>query len=214
MDKVDAALMDILKQNQKLVEQYINKNSRENIDYEQDFEKISKKNISNRDNSYTDLLEHFVLITRWRNILKEIHKWIYFWIIMALTVLFGISIFKFLSHASVENDLYDLIAVISSLISFSSVIISIPLIITKYLFSSKEDKRIASIISHTQKHDLNGKKMIRHLVDKELSGKSKETIEHPNEYDEMMELVDKTFKKANDFIYNSTTEESETQEQD
>lgn len=56
--------------------------------------------------------------------------------------------------------------------------------------------------------------MIRHLVDKELSGKSKETIEHPNEYDEMMELVDKTFKKANDFIYNSTTEESETQEQD
>lgn len=58
------------------------------------------------------------------------------------------------------------------------------------------------------------KKMIRHLVDKELSGKSKETIEHPNEYDEMMELVDKTFKKANDFIYNSTTEESETQEQD
>ena len=70
MDKVDAALMDILKQNQKLVEQYINKNSRENIDYEQDFEKISKKNISNRDNSYTDLLEHFFLITRWRNILK------------------------------------------------------------------------------------------------------------------------------------------------
>ena len=42
MDKVDAALMDILKQNQKLVEQYINKNSRENIDYEQDFEKILK----------------------------------------------------------------------------------------------------------------------------------------------------------------------------
>lgn len=201
MDKTDTILMDILKQNQTLVEQYINKNSRKNIDYEGNFETISKKNISNRDDSYTALLEHFVSITKRRNFLKELHKWIYFWIIMILTILFSITIFIFLNKISRnDNNLYNLIAIVSSLISFSSVIISIPLIITKYLFSSKEDKRIASIILHTQKHDLNGKKIIRHLVDEEMAKKMKDISESQNNDVVMMDLVNKTIEMANESL--------------
>ena len=120
---------------------------------------------------------------------------------MILTILFSITIFIFLNKISRnDNNLYNLIAIVSSLISFSSVIISIPLIITKYLFSSKEDKRIASIILHTQKHDLNGKKIIRHLVDEEMAKKMKDISESQNNDVVMMDLVNKTIEMANESL--------------
>lgn len=211
MDKTDALLIDILKQNQTLVEQYINKNSRANIDSEQDFNKKTKDNISNRDESYTDLLEHFVKITRCRNIIKEIHKWLYFWIIMSLTILFSYFVLKFLSIINIDdNNIYSVIKVVSSLISFSSVIIAVPLIITKYLFSSKEDKRIAKIILHTQEHDLNGKRLIQNLKDQEIKKDVTDELELEDQNNQMVELVNKTYEKAHDYIFNT----SETKEQD
>lgn len=156
------AAMDDMKRNQSLVEKYINANSREDIDYDANFDNISKKNISDRDDAYTKLLEHFVNVTKCRNIIKEIHKWIYFWIIMILTLIFGISICSMLIKFDLSNtsSVNNLIAFIASVVSFASVIISIPLIITKYLFSSKEDKRIAAIILHTQRHDLDNKRIL------------------------------------------------------
>lgn len=211
MDKTDALLIDILKQNQTLVEQYINKNSRANIDSEQDFNKKTKDNISNRDESYTDLLEHFVKITRCRNIIKEIHKWLYFWIIMSLTILFSYFVLKFLSIINIDdNNIYSVIKVVSSLISFSSVIIAVPLIITKYLFSSKEYKRIAKIILHTQEHDLNGKRLIQNLKDQEIKKDVTDELELEDQNNQMVELVNKTYEKAHDYIFNT----SETKEQD
>lgn len=211
MDKTDALLIDILKQNQTLVEQYINKNSRANIDSEQDFNKKTKDNISNRDESYTDLLEHFVKITRCRNIIKEIHKWLYFWIIMSLTILFSYFVLKFLSIINIDdNNIYSVIKVVSSLISFSSVIIAVPLIITKYLFSSKEDKRIAKIILHTQEHDLNGKRLIQNLKDQEIKKDVTDELELEDQNNQMVELVNKTYEKAHDYIFNT----SETKEQE
>lgn len=201
MDKTNTAIMNILKQDQKLVEKYINKNNIENIDYEHDFDKISKKNISTRDNSYTELLQHFVHITKVRNRVKEIHKWLYFWIIMFLIILFGFSIHSFLGKIDInyDNNLNVLLEVITCLVSFASVIISIPLIITKYLFSSKEDKRISNIILHTQEHDLNNKKMIRYLVNEEMDEKLEE-ISPDNGNDEIAELVNKTYEMVKDSI--------------
>jgi hypothetical protein len=38
-----------------------------------------------------------------------------------------------------------------------SVIIAIPISITKYLFSAKEDKNTTDIILHTQEHDTTGR---------------------------------------------------------
>lgn len=45
------------------------------------------------------------------------------------------------------------VSLISSSVSLISIIISIPIIITKYLFNSKEDDNITTIISKTQEHD-------------------------------------------------------------
>lgn len=145
---------------------------RDNIDYDKDFETILRRNISERDDSYTELLGHFVKITKARNIIKEIHKWLYFWIITILMVVFLGTVCGLLLKLDMTNiTMRDSVAiVIPLLISFTSVIISIPLIVTKYLFSPKEDKRITKLIWHTQKHDLSGKKILEDF--KQHSGKN------------------------------------------
>lgn len=43
------------------------------------------------------------------------------------------------------------------MVGFVSAIITIPVTITKYLFSTEEDKNITQIILHTQDHDTTGR---------------------------------------------------------
>lgn len=188
-------MMSDLRRTLDLLQQAFENNQRYNVNYDDEFETISKRNISTRDDSYTDLLNHFIKITKARNLAKEIHKWIYFWIIMILVILFGRSIFSLISKIELSdvNCISDLVIVISCLASFSSVIISIPLIITKYLFSSKEDKNIAKIILHTQQHDLSGKRMIETSTRKE-NGSSSE--KEPNS--DIVEIINEEVKKRID----------------
>lgn len=165
-------LSEKLKESQLEVEKYINKSKTEDIDYDENFTSISKKNISDRDDAYTDLLNHFVEITKKRNKIKEVHKWIYFWIVILFTCSFVVFIFILMNKIDFSNNNYvnNLSIIITAIISFCSVIISIPMIITKYLFTSKEDKRIARIILHTQQHDIDGKKILEGIknIDEKL----------------------------------------------
>lgn len=155
----DETILTILQQQQKIVEKYVNKQNMDQVDNDANFEKDSRKNITDRDVAYTGLLNHYSCISKIRNYLKEFHKWIYFWIIMLLIIFFAIYVFGLLESIDITktNAIENLAMIITSLISFSSVVISIPLIITKYLFSSEEDKQIAEIILHTQDHDLSGR---------------------------------------------------------
>lgn len=166
--KDEEKLLSNLKKIQYDVEQVINKRKVDYIDYDVKFKSISRKNISDRDESYTNLLDHFIRITKYRNVIREVHKWIYFWIIMALTASFVVFVFRFADKVDFSNNDYtnNMILGISAMVSFCSVIISVPLIITKYLFSSKEDKRIAKIILHTQQHDLDGKRILEGINEK------------------------------------------------
>ncbi len=54
------------------------------IDRDEEFNGESRKHILERDQKYSDLLEHFVEVTKRRNDSKEKYKWIYFKILMAL----------------------------------------------------------------------------------------------------------------------------------
>ncbi len=45
--------------------------------------------------------------------------------------------------------------------AFISSIVAVPLSVTKYLFSTCEDEYITQIISHTQEHDLSGRKLLK-----------------------------------------------------
>lgn len=155
----DETLLTILQQQQRIVENYINTRDMKRVDHDANFEEKSWKNITDRDAAYTGLLKHYIFITKIRNFIKEFHKWIYFWIIMILMICFGCHVFDLLKAVdlSQSNSVENLVMTITVLISFSSVVISIPLIITKYLFSSEEDKSIADIILHTQDHDSSGR---------------------------------------------------------
>lgn len=52
-------------------------------------------------------------------------------------------------------------AFITAIAGYISAVIAVPLVITKYLFNSEEEKYIAEIVKHTQEHDLAGRKILK-----------------------------------------------------
>lgn len=132
-----------------------------NTEDDKTFRKNTKEQISHRDEEYTKLLSHFVGVTKVRNILKEFFKWsFYLMIIISILTLTNItySLFKqYISSAEIEQLLEATPVLITAMVSFVSTIIVIPVTITKYLFSTKEDENITKIILHTQEHDVLGR---------------------------------------------------------
>lgn len=125
------------------------------------FRTNTTKEITNRDSQYTELLKHFVSITILRNRLKEFFKWtFYLVIIISIIVLVVITYRLFnriLSISEVEKIMEAIPLLITTMVGFVSTIITIPVTITKYLFSTKEDQNITQIILHTQDHDTSGR---------------------------------------------------------
>lgn len=115
--------------------------------------------IARRDSSYTELLGNYVKLTKRRNKLKEFHKWVFFWLIIFACAAFGYFLIRFVINSAncllLEQQFTSdtLIAFVSALASLITVIVSIPIIITKYLFNTNEDDNIAKIIMGTQQHD-------------------------------------------------------------
>lgn len=126
------------------------------------FDDSVKKQIKERDEQYTELLRHFVSITKVRNQLKEIFKWIFFvmlLVIIASVVYFCCSLMSlFMAKADIDQLIKAIPLFITAVASFVSIVITIPVIIVKYLFSTKEDENITNIIIHTQDHDTSGRK--------------------------------------------------------
>lgn len=116
--------------------------------------------IAERDIYYTDLLKNHISLTHARGICKEVHKWLFFWILI-VACCFGISyihkIFNVILSAEDITLIIDSIPVIiTALISLISTIIAVPITITKFLFNTKEDDNITTLIQHTQDHDSSG----------------------------------------------------------
>lgn len=147
----------------------IAKMAKTDIDDDDDFDDKSKKEITKRDEQYSNLLMHFVNITQRRNDAKERNKWFFFWIIMGLLMALGllaiVTVVVLLIKCTGDELVNAIPAIITAIVGFSASIIAIPLAITKYLFSTKEDKYITEIISHTQEHDLAGRRIIKALRD-------------------------------------------------
>ena len=135
------------------------------VDDEKDFDEETQKQIIVRDEKYSQLLDHFVDITKRRNDSKERNKWFFFWILMAMLVLFGgvssLTVIIVLLKADTEQIVRSVPALVTAIAGFASTVIAIPLTITKYLFSTDEDKYITTIISHTQEHDLSSRKILK-----------------------------------------------------
>lgn len=137
-------------------------------DDDKTFREKTTNELSNRDVEYTELLTHFVSITKIRNLIKEIFKWLFLStvIISIFILLFLIcSLFKKFRSEDISKLAEFVPLLTTSLIGFVSAIIAIPITITKYLFSTKEDENITQIILHTQEHDTNGRQWIMDAKD-------------------------------------------------
>lgn len=126
------------------------------------FRTNTKEQIIKRDEQYTRLLLHFVMVTKVRNWLKEFFKWTFYIVIVWSLLVLGRIVYamfrKYLIEAGINQLIESIPLLLSSLVGFVSAIITIPIAITKYLFSTKEDEHITNIILHTQEHDVNGRK--------------------------------------------------------
>ena len=130
-----------------------------------------EKEITARDHMYTTLLDDYVTISKYRNIIKEIHKWAFFWLIIIATIVGFLYVGKIIGRfiaLEKSNELLESIPIlITSLVSLISAIIVIPATITKFLFNTKEDDNITSVITHTQEHDSAGIKLLKHRFSKQ-----------------------------------------------
>lgn len=129
--------------------------------------------IEAREKLYTKLLRNYSRITRVRNILKEVHKWIFFWAVIVvggiITSLGTQIVTKVLLFEDPYIFLESVPILIVAFVSFISTVIVVPLTITNFLFNVKEDNNITSTIHATQDHDF---KEI-HLLKDRYTGKNK-----------------------------------------
>ena len=134
------------------------------IKLKQDSHKFSdsvETQLMRRDIEYTELLNHFVNISKTRNIIREWAKWITSICILLtsgiLLYIFYCIINRILQEEETKQILDAIPLLITSIVSFISVVIAVPLTMLKYLFSNKEDDYITQIILHTQDHDTSGR---------------------------------------------------------
>ncbi len=139
----------------------INGDKEDDTEDDKKFRNKTTQQIIYRDEEYTKLLSHFIKITKIRNGLKEFFKWSFYLVIIsaiAALIMIIYNLFnKYISSASIEQILESAPLLITAMVGFVSTIITIPVTITKYLFSTEEDKNITEIILHTQEHDTSGR---------------------------------------------------------
>lgn len=164
----------------------LSNNVNDNTEDDKTFRKDTKQQITNRDTEYTQLLSHFVKITKIRNSLKEFFKWTFYLVIIASIIILIVIVFrlfdKFMRLANIDQILKSVPLLITSMIGFVSTIITIPVTITKYLFSTKEDKNITKIILHTQDHDTSGRQWAMDFK-KMVEGLEETSIKNDKEYE-------------------------------
>lgn len=116
--------------------------------------------IISRNSEYSKLLKSYVRISRWRNVLKEVHKWLFFWGVIAAGFVVILTSYRIVSPIIKAKNVSLVIeatpTLITAFVSFISTITAIPLVIAKFLFNTKEDDNIAALITHTQEHDMKG----------------------------------------------------------
>lgn len=137
--------------------------SRYSSDYQSPMPFIAS-GISERTEFYSELLGIYVDISKWRLRLKEIHKWLLFWIMIAFGGIVLWFVYRTISPILSTNDAEKIVSampvLITAFVSLLSSSIAIPLAITNFLFNTNEDNNITTIIKHTQEHDADSAKLL------------------------------------------------------
>lgn len=115
----------------------------------------------NRDEQITELLTQYVQC--YRNKVKQtrVYRWIIIIPSIAIIVSFAAVLIYFvckIANSGKDLDMSNLVAFITSCISFVSLVIGLLKIITKYFFPENEEQYITTIVESIQKNDLENKK--------------------------------------------------------
>lgn len=126
--------------------------------------------IVNRDKRYSELLGSYTKVTKVRLVLKEIHKWLFFWMVVAACFCVGRLAYRLIDKVLAAGELQSVIdavpAILTAFTAFVSTVIVVPMTITKFLFNTKEDDNITSLIQHTQQHDTTNIDMLKERFSK------------------------------------------------
>lgn len=129
--------------------------------FNSDADHSPEKQFHSRDAAYTRFIGKYVNITLARTIIKELHKWLFFWLVVvaayfSLKLIYSVII-QILGSDDKEYIISAIPIVITAFVSFISTVITIPRAIAKYLFNTKEDDNFTDIVKHTQEHDASGR---------------------------------------------------------
>ncbi|MBS6715066.1 MAG: hypothetical protein KH231_06290 [Dialister sp.] len=124
--------------------------------------------MADREEQYTKLTENFVTISYKRYKHKEVHKWIFFWvmiiILLFVTTMLGTVAIKLLLEE--PNQLINHIpSLLGAFASFISTVIAIPILIGKYLFNKNEESDLGKIVENMQKYDRQGQELFKGAFD-------------------------------------------------
>ena len=173
-----------------------------NIDYLEEFLKLSKRirnlsfassdrdsgrsianEIVSRDKKYSELLDSYTTVTKVRFALKEIHKWIFFWLVISACICIATLAYRLIVKVLNAEELQLVIeavpAILTAFTAFVSTVIVVPMTITKFLFNTQEDDNITSLIQHTQQHDTAGIEMLKERFSKESDSKTEDKKAKP-----------------------------------
>lgn len=124
---------------------------------ESEFNKMVRTEINDRETHYTRLLEMFIDFYEKKQSQKTILKWIFFaGMIMCLAaiIFFSVSIGINAAKFNLEEFSTFVPVIITAAVSFISAIVSIPLVITNYIFDNTEDEKLVDLIGKMQAHDI------------------------------------------------------------
>ena len=163
-----------------ILTKYLSAKLAQRLNSDEDPGNVLGSQLEARGKIYTTLLNNYSTITHTRNILKEIHKWLFFWGVAAVGVtvtILGSQIVQKVLTIENERLFIDSVPIlITAFVSFLSVVIGVPLTITHFLFNIAEDNNITSTIHDTQLHDF---KEIELLKDRYIdNGKSSSQTRH------------------------------------
>ena len=121
---------------------------------EENLSKSDRDSMRNHNKQYDILLDEYVTNVKKSNKSKTRYKGIVFWgAIILMGVAFLVLLIMAISVLFVNKIENSIVSATTVVISFVSIYIAIPKIITKYLFNEKEEEQIAKIISSIQAHD-------------------------------------------------------------
>ena len=139
-----------------------------------------------RDKKYTELLNAYTTITKFRFFLKEVHKWVFFWLVIVASIVCLKLSYRLVNEILAKNDVSLIIdavpVILAALTAFVSTVIAVPLTITQFLFNTKEDDNITTLIQHTQDHDVSGIDMLKERFSKKADSDKKNTERNGNPF--------------------------------